>query len=95
MTAGVVANSCRLTIISSTLRVDLAVPMHIAVAELLTIVVSRNTFEHMENGQQSRSWTNWSSTSVDRSSLHRPYSNTLSSRLPKIPRRLWNASHLP
>ncbi|WP_375487570.1 type VII secretion integral membrane protein EccD [uncultured Jatrophihabitans sp.] len=38
--ANVVANSCRLTIISSTQRVDLAVPVQISVAELLTIVVT-------------------------------------------------------
>ncbi|MBE7186699.1 type VII secretion integral membrane protein EccD [Jatrophihabitans endophyticus] len=50
MTAGVVANSCRLTIISSTLRVDLAVPMHIAVAELLTIVVSSLGRETADQG---------------------------------------------
>ena len=50
MTASVVANSCRLTIISSTLRVDLAVPMHIAVAELLTIVVSSLGSETADQG---------------------------------------------
>lgn len=40
MSASVVSNSCRLTIISSSRRVDLAAPVQIPVAELLAIVVT-------------------------------------------------------
>lgn len=56
MSASVVANSCRLTIISSTLRVDLAVPSQIAVAELLTIVVSSLGRETADLGAAEGGW---------------------------------------
>ncbi len=38
--ASVVSDSCRLTVVSSTRRADLAVPVQISVAELLTVVVA-------------------------------------------------------
>lgn len=51
-----VANSCRLTIISSTLRVDLAVPVQISVAELLTIVVTSLGPEAADLGASEGGW---------------------------------------
>ncbi|WP_375500221.1 type VII secretion integral membrane protein EccD [uncultured Jatrophihabitans sp.] len=54
--ASVVANSCRLTIISSTLRVDLAVPVQISVAELLTIVVTSLGPEAADLGASEGGW---------------------------------------
>lgn len=56
MSASVVTNSCRLTIISSTLRVDLAVPVQIAVAELLSIVVSSLGRETADLGAAEGGW---------------------------------------
>ncbi|SHG69778.1 type VII secretion integral membrane protein EccD [Jatrophihabitans endophyticus] len=56
MSASVVANSTRLTIISSTLRVDLAVPMQLSVAELLTIVVSSLGRETADLGATEGGW---------------------------------------
>lgn len=40
MTASVVSNTCRLTVISPTTRVDLAVPLQMSIVELLSLVVS-------------------------------------------------------
>lgn len=56
MSASVVANSCRLTIISSNLRVDLAVPLQLSVAELLTIVVSSLGRETADQGAAEGGW---------------------------------------
>ncbi|MEP7020114.1 MAG: type VII secretion integral membrane protein EccD [Pseudonocardiales bacterium] len=56
MSASVVSNSCRLTIISSTLRADLAVPVQIPVAELLSIVVSRLGRESADAGAAEGGW---------------------------------------
>ncbi|MGI8679366.1 MAG: type VII secretion integral membrane protein EccD [Jatrophihabitans sp.] len=56
MSASVVANSCRLTIISATLRVDLAVPSQISVGELLTIVVSSLGRETADRGAAEGGW---------------------------------------
>jgi type VII secretion integral membrane protein EccD len=56
LSASVVSNSCRLTIISSTLRVDLAVPVQIAVAELLSIVVSSLGRETADLGAAEGGW---------------------------------------
>ncbi|MDQ2797394.1 MAG: type VII secretion integral membrane protein EccD, partial [Actinomycetota bacterium] len=56
MSASVVANSCRLTIISSTLRVDLSVPSQISVAELLTIVVSSLGRDAADRGASEGGW---------------------------------------
>lgn len=56
MSASVVSNSCRLTIISSTLRADLAVPVQIPIAELLSIVVSRLGREAADAGAAEGGW---------------------------------------
>jgi type VII secretion integral membrane protein EccD len=56
LSASVVSNSCRLTIISSTLRADLAVPVQIPVAELLSIVVSRLGRESADAGAAEGGW---------------------------------------
>ncbi len=56
MSASVVASSCRLTIISSNLRVDLAVPLQLSVAELLTIVVSSLGRETADQGAAEGGW---------------------------------------
>ena len=56
VSASVVSNSCRLTIISSTLRVDLAVPVQISVAELLTIVVACLGRETADRGAAEGGW---------------------------------------
>lgn len=56
MSASVVSSSCRLTIISSTLRVDLAVPVQLSVAELLTIVVSSLGRETADQGAAEGGW---------------------------------------
>ena len=56
MSASVVSNSCRLTIISSTLRVDLAVPVQISVAELLTMVVASLGRETADRGAAEGGW---------------------------------------
>ena len=56
MSASVISNSCRLTIISSTLRVDLAVPVQISVAELLSIVVGSLGREAADLGAAEGGW---------------------------------------
>jgi ESX secretion system protein EccD len=56
LSASVVTNTCRLTIISPTLRVDLAVPMQISIAELLTIVVSGLGPEMADKGAAEGGW---------------------------------------
>lgn len=50
MTAGVVTSSCRLTVVSSSMRVDLAVPLSISVAELLATVVASLGRETADQG---------------------------------------------
>ncbi len=56
MTASVVSNTCRLTVISATLRVDLAVPEQISIAELLSIVVSGLGPEAADRGAAEGGW---------------------------------------
>jgi type VII secretion integral membrane protein EccD len=56
LSASVVSNSCRLTIISSTLRTDLAVPVQIPVAELLSIVVSGLGRDAADEGAAEGGW---------------------------------------
>lgn len=56
MTASVVSNSCRLTIMSPTMRVDLAVPVQISVAELLAIVLSSLGREAADQGAAEGGW---------------------------------------
>ncbi|HET6877273.1 MAG TPA: type VII secretion integral membrane protein EccD [Jatrophihabitans sp.] len=56
MSASVVSNSCRLTIISATLRVDLAVPVQIPVAELLSMVVASLGREAADRGAAEGGW---------------------------------------
>lgn len=56
LSASVISNSCRLTIISSTLRVDLAVPVQISVAELLSIVVGSLGREAADLGAAEGGW---------------------------------------
>ncbi|PZS18170.1 MAG: type VII secretion integral membrane protein EccD [Pseudonocardiales bacterium] len=56
MSASVVSNSCRLTIISSTLRADLAVPVQITIAELLSIVVARLGRDAADAGAAEGGW---------------------------------------
>ncbi len=56
MTASVVTNTCRLTIISPALRVDLAVPMQTTIADLLTIVVSGLGREAADQGAAEGGW---------------------------------------
>lgn len=56
MSASVVSNSCRLTIISSALRVDLAVPVQISVAELLSMVVASLGRETADRGAAEGGW---------------------------------------
>jgi type VII secretion integral membrane protein EccD len=55
-TASVVSNSCRLTIMSATMRVDLAVPVHISIAELLAIVLSSLGREVADQGAADGGW---------------------------------------
>jgi type VII secretion integral membrane protein EccD len=52
----VVSNSCRLTIISSTSRVDLAVPVQLTVGELLVVVVSGLGREVADQGAAEGGW---------------------------------------
>jgi type VII secretion integral membrane protein EccD len=56
VTASVVSNTCRLTVISATLRVDLAVPEQISIAELLSIVVSGLGPETADRGAAEGGW---------------------------------------
>lgn len=56
MSTSVVSNSCRLTIISATLRVDLAVPVQITVGELLAMVVSSLGRETADQGVAEGGW---------------------------------------
>lgn len=56
MSASVVANTCRITVISASLRADLAVPVHIPVAELLATVVSSLGREVADEGAASGGW---------------------------------------
>lgn len=56
MTASVVSNSCRLTIMSPTMRVDLAVPVQISIAELLAIVLSSLGREVADQGAAEGGW---------------------------------------
>jgi ESX secretion system protein EccD len=56
VSASVVSNSCRLTIISSTRRADLAVPVQTSVAELLSIVVAGLGPEAADMGAAEGGW---------------------------------------
>jgi type VII secretion integral membrane protein EccD len=56
LSASVVSNSCRLTIISSARRADLAVPVQIPVAELLAIVVAGLGPEAADAGAAEGGW---------------------------------------
>lgn len=56
MTAGVVSNSCRLTVMSATTRVDLAVPVQISVAELLAVVLSSLGRDIADSGAAEGGW---------------------------------------
>lgn len=56
MSASVVSNICRLTVISATLRVDLAVPQQMSIAELLTLVVSGLGRETADQGAAEGGW---------------------------------------
>ncbi len=56
MTQSVVANTCRLTIVSPTLRVDLAVPAQTTIADLLAIVVSGLGREAADQGASEGGW---------------------------------------
>lgn len=56
MSASVVSNSCRLTVISSSSRVDLAVPVQLTVGELLAVVVSGLGREVADQGAAEGGW---------------------------------------
>ncbi len=56
MTASVVTNTCRLTVVSPTLRVDLAVPAQTTIADLLTIIVSGLGREAADQGAAGGGW---------------------------------------
>jgi type VII secretion integral membrane protein EccD len=56
LSASVVTNSCRLTVISSNLRVDLAVPVQISIAELLSLVVTNLGRETADQGAAEGGW---------------------------------------
>src|SRR3954468_23373591 len=56
LSASVVSNSCRLTVISAATRVDLAVPVQITVGELLSIVVSGLGREVADQGAAEGGW---------------------------------------
>jgi type VII secretion integral membrane protein EccD len=56
LSASVVTNSCRLTVISSNLRVDLAVPVQVSIAELLSIVVTNLGRETADLGAAEGGW---------------------------------------
>jgi type VII secretion integral membrane protein EccD len=56
VTAGVVSNSCRLTIMSATTRVDLAVPVQISIAELLAVVLSSLGRDVADRGTAEGGW---------------------------------------
>jgi type VII secretion integral membrane protein EccD len=56
VSASVVSNSCRLTIISSTRRADLAVPVQTSIAELLSIVVAGLGPEAADTGAAEGGW---------------------------------------
>lgn len=56
MTAAVVSNSCRLTIMSATRRVDLVVPVQISGAELLGVVLSSLGRDLADRGTAEGGW---------------------------------------
>ena len=56
MTSSVVSNTCRITVISARLRADLAVPVQIPVAELLTTLVSSLGREVADEGAAQGGW---------------------------------------
>ncbi len=56
MSASVVSNSCRLTVISAATRVDLAVPVQITVGELLALVVTNLGREAADQGAAEGGW---------------------------------------
>jgi type VII secretion integral membrane protein EccD len=56
LSASVVSNSCRLTVISATQRVDLAVPVQISVGEFLSLVVANLGAESADQGAAEGGW---------------------------------------
>jgi len=56
VTASVVSSSCRLTIVSSAMRVDLAVPVQITAAELVALVVQSLGREAADQGAAEGGW---------------------------------------
>ncbi|MEO8888632.1 MAG: type VII secretion integral membrane protein EccD [Jatrophihabitantaceae bacterium] len=56
MSSSVVSNTCRITVISSEFRADLAVPVHIPVAELLATLVSSLGRQVADEGAANGGW---------------------------------------
>lgn len=56
MSASVVTNSCRLTVMSASQRIDLAVPVQLTIGELLSIVVSGLGPETADQGVAEGGW---------------------------------------
>lgn len=56
MSSSVVSNTCRITVISSQFRADLAVPVHIPVAELLATLVSSLGRQVADEGAANGGW---------------------------------------
>jgi type VII secretion integral membrane protein EccD len=56
LSSSVVSNTCRITVISSEFRADLAVPVHIPVAELLATLVSSLGRQVADEGAASGGW---------------------------------------
>lgn len=56
MSSSVVSNTCRITVISSEFRADLAVPVHIPVAELLTTLVASLGRQVADEGAANGGW---------------------------------------
>jgi type VII secretion integral membrane protein EccD len=56
LSASVVSNTCRLTVIAPTLRVDLAVPVHLTVGELVALVVSGMGRDAADQGAAEGGW---------------------------------------
>lgn len=56
MSSSVVSNTCRITVISSEFRADLAVPVHIPVAELLSTLVSSLGRQVADEGAANGGW---------------------------------------
>jgi type VII secretion integral membrane protein EccD len=56
VSASVVSNSCRLTVVSAALRVDLAVPVQLTIGELLSMVVASLGRETADQGIAEGGW---------------------------------------